>query len=278
MQVDLLQAELTSLLSKDVPISIVGEIQAKFFEYRTRTHDTVHRMKREVEYAMRKELMQAFDPINITVDDLLFDAKSYLSSIASPKVEATLRVAYENTGIYVLADKEAISPVFVDLVKNATEAMDYSGNIDISVKPCSLGEIRTSQDTRVLNILQQRLRGTPLNRNAYRAVRVYNSGPQFAAETLEHLFEPGFTTKKDGHGVGLLTVASRVQDCRGFISFENCDEPKGVAFTLYLPTIELSDYITQLPLVEDPQMRKRATSHALSHEKPPTSSRSALMA
>lgn len=57
---------------------------------------------------------------------------------------------------------------------------------------------------------------------------------------------PGFTTKANGHGVGLYAVASHVQDNCGFIHCRNLADNAGVEFTTYLPTQELFDYVMSL--------------------------------
>jgi len=245
MQAELLQAECEDLLVGVSP-QIAHAIKAKLSEYRKSTHKSVELIHNVAEYSMKKELTNIFNPISLTVDDLLLDAKTYIAESAL-RFSDKLRISYENTGMYVQADKLALSPVFVDLIKNASEAMKQTGNIEISVRACSIEEIKAVQDGSILKLLQKRLHGTTLHLQAYREIRLYNSGPHFNEQMLSHLFEPGYTTKKNGHGIGLLSVASKVQDSRGFITFENC-EPVGVAFKIYLPTQELIDYVRQLPL------------------------------
>ncbi len=63
---------------------------------------------------------------------------------------------------------------------------------------------------------------------------VEDNGRGMDAETLSHLFEPYFSRKANGHGIGLSVVYGIVKRCRGTISVRS--EPgAGATFTIAVP-------------------------------------------
>jgi len=70
-------------------------------------------------------------------------------------------------------------------------------------------------------------------------VRVHDSGPGFPAGIVEQLFEPFFSTKAEGTGMGLAIARTIIEAHGGTLSGENCDEG-GALFTVRLPLAEES--------------------------------------
>jgi len=68
-------------------------------------------------------------------------------------------------------------------------------------------------------------------------VSVRDSGPGFPAGLAEQLFEPFFSTKSEGTGMGLAIARSIVEAHGGSLSGENCEEG-GAVFTVRLPSAE----------------------------------------
>ncbi len=61
-----------------------------------------------------------------------------------------------------------------------------------------------------------------------------DSGPGIPAEIQQQIFNPFFTTKKSGVGLGLSIVSKIIDDHRGWIRI--LSEPgKGACFQIYLP-------------------------------------------
>jgi len=65
-------------------------------------------------------------------------------------------------------------------------------------------------------------------------VTVQDSGPGVPLDLREQIFNPFFTSKKDGVGLGLAIVAKIVDDHRGSIRLENNSAP-GATFHVFLP-------------------------------------------
>src|SRR5438552_3182873 len=65
-------------------------------------------------------------------------------------------------------------------------------------------------------------------------ISMRDSGPGFPSGMVEQLFEPFFSTKAEGTGMGLAIARSIVEAHGGTLSGENCDDG-GACFTVHLP-------------------------------------------
>jgi len=76
-------------------------------------------------------------------------------------------------------------------------------------------------------------------------------------DTIDHIFEPYYTTREmgAGTGLGLSVVHGIVQDCKGFIAVEST-VGEGSTFLVYFPAIEEP---TVQPVVVDREDKKTAT-------------------
>ena len=114
----------------------------------------------------------------------------------------------------VEADEGQISQVIHNLVINAGQAMPDGGVIRITAG-LSEGSGR-GREGRFLRI------------------RVSDTGKGIEEENLSRIFDPYFTTKREGSGLGLATVYSIVKNHGGFIELESAIG-KGTTFSVYLP-------------------------------------------
>ena len=114
----------------------------------------------------------------------------------------------------VEADEGQISQVIHNLVINADQAMPDGGVIRITA---GVAEGQGSgREGRFLRIL------------------VSDTGNGIEEKNLSKVFDPYFTTKKEGSGLGLATVYSVVKNHGGFIELES-RPGKGTTFSVYLP-------------------------------------------
>ena len=113
-----------------------------------------------------------------------------------------------NKEIFVHADKEQLSRVFVNLVKNGIQAIpaEKKGKIHIQVQKNS-------------NKVQ---------------VSISDNGIGISKEAQEHLFEPNFTTKTSGMGLGLSIVRNIINTFEGRIWHET-SETDGTTFYIEIP-------------------------------------------
>jgi two-component system nitrogen regulation sensor histidine kinase NtrY len=75
------------------------------------------------------------------------------------------------------------------------------------------------------------------NSRGVACLEIADSGCGLAPEVKERIFEPYFSTKKNGTGLGLTIVNQIIEDHRGYIRVRP-NEPRGVRFTIELPVRE----------------------------------------
>jgi PAS domain S-box-containing protein len=131
---------------------------------------------------------------------------------------------FDNTSIKIKVDKGQISQVLANLTVNASEAMPQGGNIYISLSNTE-------------NPLPD-LKGNFLK------ITFQDEGIGISPDIIDKIFEPYFTTKSAGNGLGLATVYSIITKHNGKILVES-EQGKGTTFTIFLPAdLELKEYKT----------------------------------
>ena len=118
-------------------------------------------------------------------------------------------------------DKGQVQQVFSNLTINADQAMPDGGHLYITLENANIPENAVSG----------------LNQGKYIKVTVRDEGIGIDQKHLNRIFDPYFSTKKIGSGLGLATVYSIVNKHGGHISADS-ELGKGTTFTLYLPASE----------------------------------------
>jgi signal transduction histidine kinase len=106
-------------------------------------------------------------------------------------------------------DRDQMKQAFYNVIKNSLEAMKRRGTLRI---------LTDRDDTHVL-------------------ITFVDTGGGMSAENLSRVFEPYFTTKPSGTGLGLLIVRRIVREHGGELSIES-GKDKGLTLTIRLPYIE----------------------------------------
>jgi PAS domain S-box-containing protein len=115
-------------------------------------------------------------------------------------------------------DEGQISQVLQNLVINAAQAMPDGGLLRIAASNIELDG--TSK--------------FPLPAGRYLNISVIDQGPGISSENLERIFEPFYTTKSTGQGLGLAICYSIIKKHHGLITVESTP-PDGTAFHIFLP-------------------------------------------
>ncbi len=118
-------------------------------------------------------------------------------------------------------DKGQISQVISNLIINDKQAMPGGGTMRLEVE-----NKKTSSDDTL-----------PLTVGKYIKVTVEDHGVGIQEKNLQRIFDPYFTTKGEGRGLGLATSYSIVKRHGGHISVES-EDGVGTTFYLYLPASE----------------------------------------
>ncbi len=115
-------------------------------------------------------------------------------------------------------DEGQISQVINNLVINADQAMPQGGNINVTARNIAIGADSV----------------LPLSPGDYIEISVEDQGVGIPEECLQKVFDPYFTTKQKGSGLGLASAHSVIKNHDGFIT---ADSKLGVGtiFHIYLP-------------------------------------------
>ena len=119
-------------------------------------------------------------------------------------------------------DKAQISQVIQNLVINSTQAMPEGGTLRI-----------VAANERIAPGAH-----ATLAEGDYVRISVTDTGPGIAPEHISKIFDPYFTTKLQGHGLGLATVFSIIRRHQGHIEVSS-PPGRGATFTFWLPAVRV---------------------------------------
>jgi PAS domain S-box-containing protein len=120
----------------------------------------------------------------------------------------------------VEADDGQISQVINNLVLNADQAMPGGGEIEISC----------------VNVVIDAKSPLPLPAGAHVRIAVSDRGQGIPQDAITRIFDPYFTTKRNGTGLGLATVHSIIRSHDGHIAATS-RQGGGSTFTIHLPAL-----------------------------------------
>lgn len=168
------------------------------------------------------EIVNRIDTLNSLIQDLLLFARPPQPRPAavevSPLVSTTLdllgadpmlqgvQVDIAGSAPPVMADPELLKIIFQNLLVNSAQAMHGRGRIQVSV-----GVVQASCE-----------------------VRFADSGPGIPPDVREKIFNPFFTTKARGTGLGLPTAKRLIEAHHGTIRVD-CPPTGGTTVTVHLP-------------------------------------------
>jgi two-component system nitrogen regulation sensor histidine kinase GlnL len=130
----------------------------------------------------------------------------------------------------VYGDKDQLVQVFLNLVKNAAEAVDMAGVSDgeITIKTAFRHGVRLA------------VPGLDTRMHLPMVVMIRDNGPGIPDDIRRHLFDPFITTKQGGSGLGLALAAKLVGDHGGVIDVES--RPRRTVFSVMLPMVRAGTY------------------------------------
>lgn len=116
--------------------------------------------------------------------------------------------------VWVRADAEQIKQVLINLVQNAAESLRENGRVILSSRP---GVARLAGGSQPVAIFE-----------------VADNGPGIPPEVEGRLFDPFFSTKNGGTGLGLPIAARIVEKHGGYIQYQT-QRNRGTTFSIVLP-------------------------------------------
>jgi signal transduction histidine kinase len=154
------------------------------------------------------ELLNSSKPAEIelkkkSLQDIMEESlASALDRIKLKKIE--LNVSYTSESLHVLCDEEKLKIAFLNIIINAVEAMEEGrGKLYINIR----------------------------NERTENIIIIRDNGCGISPENLSHLFEPYFTSKRNGMGLGLASTLNILQSHHASIDVQsNLNE--GTTFTV----------------------------------------------
>jgi signal transduction histidine kinase len=166
----------------------------------------------EVIRRMRSLLTKApFELKSLDLNDVARDAIEFLSTLAVARKVELLSLITQNA-LPILGDRIQLQQVILNLVVNGIDAMKDTPNENRTIS------IRTS---RVENFAQ---------------LSVSDRGPGIPEDKLKEVFEPFFTSKAEGMGMGLSIARTIIEAHHGLIQAKNRDHG-GASFRIRLPLV-----------------------------------------
>ena len=134
-------------------------------------------------------------------------------------------------------DEGRINQVINNLIINADQAMPNGGTVRISAENTNIGAES----------------GLPLDPGSYIEVSVEDEGTGIPEDHIQKIFDPFFSTKQAGSGLGLATSYSIIEKHDGHITVES-QLGAGTTFHIYLPASPEEVLVTEKEEAEDPVM------------------------
>lgn len=131
-----------------------------------------------------------------------------LTKSRADRQHVTILVHLPMTEVTIVADPQQLQQVMLNLVINAIEAQPAGGRVDVDLR-------REPNESTIM-------------------IQVADQGAGIPADVLPRIFEPFFSTRESGTGIGLAVCQRIIEDHGGTITAENRPEG-GAMFTVRLP-------------------------------------------
>jgi PAS domain S-box-containing protein len=156
----------------------------------------------------------------IRLDELVASLHGVLQRLLGEHIQ--LMLSCDAGEVIVLGNRAQLEQMITNLCINARDAMRRGGYLNISLTATERGQMPA--------LFRNRLDGS------FVRLTIRDDGSGMTQEVQRRLYEPFFTTKQPGEGVGLglATVYAIVQSHQGFID-SSSTRGKGTTFNVYLP-------------------------------------------
>lgn len=159
---------------------------------------------------------------SLNLGQLLEEVHQSVSHHPDWRSDMKIEVAPDVAAMWVMAHRSSLSQVFYNLTINAIQAKGTDG------RQTSLIVIENADRRRI---------GRPeeSGKASFHRLCLRDNGPGIEKEIRERIFEPFYTTRKGGFGLGLAVVHRIVTALDGLIDVEDPPDGSGVAFIISLP-------------------------------------------
>lgn len=212
------------LLAEDPPDNALArQAMERAAQQARRAADVVGRLRRLVERPQAATRRVPVDPTQAAREALALLEPECRRRYIQVQLDAP-------AGVQVLADPVALEQIVHNLLMNAMQALERAPAHDRRVV------VRIERPQFAASATGDSPTGTTQDTAASGQVRlsVSDNGPGITAENLPHVFEPFFTTREGGLGLGLSLCETLALGMGGTLSASHA-APQGATFTLTLP-------------------------------------------
>ena len=203
--------ELSARLAHDMrnPLAIIkNTIEVVKLKHSSKIPNDLMHMFKAIDNASSRIAFQLDEVLNFVRRSPLECDEYSLSAILDSAINKIvipdkIRINLPQNNVYLFCDMNKIEAVFTNLLMNAIQAMENSGEITV----------RFSQNDDLV------------------AIEIEDSGLGIEENVLDKIFEPLFTTKSHGTGLGLPTVKTIIQQHCGSIQVTN----QPTIFSIFMP-------------------------------------------
>lgn len=166
---------------------------------------------------------QILHPSVLSLNDVIRDLASMLDRIAGENIATTSSLDPALAPIKI--DHSQLEQVIMNLAVNARDAISGAGEIVLTTRNVELTAAHPLFKPEILP-------------GRYVQLSVRDSGSGMSEEVASRVFEPFFTSKPNGTGLGLSTVYGIVKQSKGYI-YVRTKEGGGTTFDLFFPAVDL---------------------------------------
>jgi PAS domain S-box-containing protein len=164
---------------------------------------------------------QLVEPVVLDLNELVGATASMMRRLLGETIEMV--VVTKSLSGRIMADSGYVGQLIMNLAINARDAMPDGGKLTIATGEVSIGSDEAEAHPKLPN-------------GDYLVLTVADTGTGMTDDVKQHLFEPFFSTKTHGTGLGLATCQTIAQQSNAHIEVES--EPgKGTAFNVYFPRV-----------------------------------------
>jgi PAS domain S-box-containing protein len=212
-------------------IKAAAQVLEESFEGNDRRLELVSRIVREIDrvnnllmdfFKFAKPVKPSRTYFNV---ETVIDSNYLLIATQLTNKQIAFREEFSSVVPQIYADQHQVEQVLMNIFLNAIQAMPEGGNLTVKTYTTTIGDLphlHWSDD-----LFDKKL--------PFVAIEIRDTGCGIPADSLEKIFNPFYTTKNEGMGLGLSICSRLIAENNGNIHVES-EVGKGSTFTVMLPT------------------------------------------
>ncbi len=212
------------MAQNDIALRIVGE-NSKAARHITKAFTAAERATEVTRQLLAYSGHARFNLAQFNLNTLIIETQATLDTIAAPQ-SAEVQTQLSTDLATLSADKVQLRQILINLVENA---------IDAKAKIVTISTTNTFFDPLAAQV--NPITGQVMDAGAYVCLEISDDGIGMDTETENNIFDPFFSTKKQGHGLGLAAVLGIMRGHAGAVEVASAPN-EGTSISLYFPALK----------------------------------------